>query len=332
MPLPTDFSVRFGVDQPWSIELLDPTNALAPLQFNVAHHADGTGPAIGVQGDTSVQNTLVTHLPEIASPDDINPLDARVFVNGIQTVSMPGTPLDDLFMVETLPGGGVHSTIMPIESNPFADVELRITTNADVELLDLPGGDGRDRVELLVSTNDTRSFTVDAKSFEFLGAGSLVSGLPGLIAHTVDADGGQILTGKTVMTFDAAVTTTALSGWFITSDVRNLGGFGGIIANFELIHKLKGSGNRIGGLTEHERNIISGNSRYGISIGNTSGNVVQGNYIGTDWTGMERLANNSAGISWTYDVGTVIGGSEPGAGNVISGNGNGLRIFGQNAV
>ncbi len=44
------------------------------------------------------------------------------------------------------------------------------------------------------------------------------------------------------------------------------------------------SNNTIGGLTSSARNIISGNTGAGISIGNsgTNGNSVQGNYIGTD--------------------------------------------------
>jgi len=49
------------------------------------------------------------------------------------------------------------------------------------------------------------------------------------------------------------------------------------------------AGNRTGGPSEAERNIISGNHRFGIGIANTLGTIVQGNYIGTNPSGT-RLA------------------------------------------
>ncbi len=70
-------------------------------------------------------------------------------------------------------------------------------------------------------------------------------------------------------------------------------------------------GNVIGGFTPEDRNIISGNS-----VGVYSGaNRVVGNYIGTDPTGMVALPNVYGVLS-----GLFIGGTEPGAKNLISGN------------
>ncbi|HEX4796685.1 MAG TPA: PKD domain-containing protein [Humisphaera sp.] len=93
--------------------------------------------------------------------------------------------------------------------------------------------------------------------------------------------------------------------------------------------------NVIGGTTAAARNIISGNASDGIVIGDktSTGNVIAGNYIGTDITGLHALANVRNGLFLTAlitpngPVGTVVGGSTPGAGNVISGNGNdGIQI------
>ena len=72
--------------------------------------------------------------------------------------------------------------------------------------------------------------------------------------------------------------------------------------------------NTIGGTTPAARNVIAGVLIAG------SGNVVAGNFIGTDPTGNNSLPNGQAGlvISGT-DSGTV-GGTAAGAGNVISGN------------
>src|SRR5439155_24118876 len=54
----------------------------------------------------------------------------------------------------------------------------------------------------------------------------------------------------------------------------------------------------------------------------TTGNVVQGNYIGTDASGTTALPNidNFGGAVLVRAPGNTIGGTAPGAGNVISGN------------
>ncbi len=87
--------------------------------------------------------------------------------------------------------------------------------------------------------------------------------------------------------------------------------------------------NTIGGVTEGARNVISGNGSYGISVegGGTDGNVIAGNFIGVDVTGMAALGNEYHGVNVDGAIGTVIGGSDEGAGNIISGNdGSGIYL------
>ncbi len=91
------------------------------------------------------------------------------------------------------------------------------------------------------------------------------------------------------------------------------------------------SRNTIGGATASARNIIGGNSGAGVAIfGATAiGNVVQGDYIGTDLAGTTPVGNASDGIESTGTFGVFGGATDdghgnpsPGAapGNVISGN------------
>ena len=49
-------------------------------------------------------------------------------------------------------------------------------------------------------------------------------------------------------------------------------------------------------------------------------NVVAGNFIGTDLTGTRPLANRGDGVMILASPSNTIGGSAPGAGNLISGN------------
>ncbi len=84
------------------------------------------------------------------------------------------------------------------------------------------------------------------------------------------------------------------------------------------------SRNTIGGTNALARNAISGNLEYGLwmSDTNTTGNVILGNYIGTDAGGSHPLANGKSGVIIGDSAGNTIGGANPdGSGrNVISGN------------
>ncbi len=92
--------------------------------------------------------------------------------------------------------------------------------------------------------------------------------------------------------------------------------------------------NTIGGTTPADRNIISGNYYEGVELDGalSSGNEVVGNFIGTDASGAAPPANSfgyGSGVA-LFDgaTGNLIGGTSPGAGNVISANGAGVVISG----
>ncbi len=88
-----------------------------------------------------------------------------------------------------------------------------------------------------------------------------------------------------------------------------------------------GVGNTIGGTTAAAKNVISGNGIFGIVLEGgppvAAANIVQGNYIGVDVTGLAALGNGKAGVQVGFSsMNNVIGGAAAGAGNVISGNGS----------
>ena len=83
------------------------------------------------------------------------------------------------------------------------------------------------------------------------------------------------------------------------------------------------SGNTIGGLTTTPGtgagNLISGNTNYGVYVTGASGNLVEGNLIGTDLAGSAALGNVN-GVILIGSSSDTIGGTAAGARNVISGN------------
>jgi streptogramin lyase len=90
----------------------------------------------------------------------------------------------------------------------------------------------------------------------------------------------------------------------------------------------------IGGTTPEDRNIISGN-QWGVwDYGGI--NAIQGNYIGTNASGKVAVGNTEAGM-YLRAGGEQVGGTAPGAGNLISGNSvggqaAGIRVTADNVV
>jgi hypothetical protein len=97
--------------------------------------------------------------------------------------------------------------------------------------------------------------------------------------------------------------------------------------------------NMIGGTAPGAGNLISGNTGAGIVISGyhadagsvPTGNVVEGNAIGTDASGSAPLGNGGAGVVLANGAASnVIGGTAPGAGNTIAYNGGGGVQIGPN--
>jgi CSLREA domain-containing protein len=92
------------------------------------------------------------------------------------------------------------------------------------------------------------------------------------------------------------------------------------------------SNNRIGGTSIAQRNLISANTGKGngggILINGGTGNLIKGNFIGTDIGGMLDRGNEGRGIALNGSSGNTIGGPEAGAGNLIAGNrATGVRLL-----
>ncbi len=138
-------------------------------------------------------------------------------------------------------------------------------------------------------------------------------------------------------------------GNYIGMNAAGSGAIGNIGNGVEIID---GTNNSIGGIgtgtvpgtevpasSAGAGNVISGNDQWGIEIVLSGGSVlarnsVVGNYIGTDATGMTAKPNMFGGIlvnnlSVSDAIPQTIGGTTPGAGNLISGNNQtGIELLG----
>lgn len=136
-----------------------------------------------------------------------------------------------------------------------------------------------------------------------------VAGAGNVISNNVD---GVKLTGD----------DNTVRGNFIGTDVAGATK----LANSRDGIEVQGTGNVIGGGGDHEGNLVSGNDTGVFVEDESSGTLVQGNKIGTAASGRTEIGNILNGVTVHGDD-TTIGGTGPGEGNLISGNGgDGVEI------
>src|SRR5207244_4065761 len=146
------------------------------------------------------------------------------------------------------------------------------------------------------------------------GAGASSSAIRGLEVVRFTGEGIHVENAN-----DVAITGNYI-GTDGTADLGN-GGLGGIavVGNSARTH--------IGGTAAGEGNLISGNGR-GITLNgaNVTDSVIEGNFVGTNAAGTATISpGTQEGILISAAPRTIIGGTAPGAGNLISGNALGIQ-------
>ena len=207
-------------------------------------------------------------------------------------------------MVFNIPGSGLHtitpSTALPTISDP-------VTIDGSTQ----PGFTGSPIIEL---NGSQAGANVDGLR---ITAGSSV--VSGLVINRFSSDGVE-LSGNG---------GNIVEGCFIGTDATGTVDRGNAFRGLNIAS----SNNTIGGTAAATRNVISGNDNTGIFMtAGTTGNLVQGNFIGTNAAGTGAIGNGTGvateGQSGNFSSHTI-GGTAPGARNIISGNnGPGISLGG----
>ena len=128
----------------------------------------------------------------------------------------------------------------------------------------------------------------------------------------------NIISGNTLagIIFDKSNNNTITSNYIGSNATGTLA-----IPNGDGIMLNEANYNIIGGSTITERNILSGNTNTGITFNNTCRhNEIKGNYIGTDFSGLQILSNYTGVLFQSQSNNNTIGGLTANERNVISGN------------
>ncbi len=186
----------------------------------------------------------------------------------------------------------------------------------------------------------------DATGTYALGNGGSGIWLQGGGSHRIGTDGdgmsdaleGNLISGNGTDGVGGESSGNIIAGNYIGTDVTGTLAIANAGAGINLHYS--STGNRIGtngdGLSDDvERNVISGNSSDGLYV--SGGNVLAGNYIGTDATGQLPLGNTGNGVYTSGGdnrIGTDGNGiADAAERNVISANGGiGVRVWSDNIV
>jgi hypothetical protein len=218
-----------------------------------------------------------------------------------------------------------------------AMLDANATAGLDTITFNIPAA-GVQTINLLVVLPEiTDPVVIDAATQPGYAGSPLVE-LNGLGVGTSNANGFFVTAGgSTIRGF--AINRFNRNGIYLSTSDNNViqGNYVGTDATGTIrrgnnygIEVYKSSNNTIGGTTPAARNVISANSFYGISMYG-SNNQIAGNFIGTNAAGTANLGNGISGIDIVNlasppAVNNVIGGTAPGAGNLISGNQRGISI------
>jgi CSLREA domain-containing protein len=212
-----------------------------------------------------------------------------------------------------IPGAGVH-TISPASALPA------ITDAVTIDGYTQPGASKNTQ-----ATGDNAVIEIE---LDGTNAGASTSGL-------VISAGGSTVRGLAVNRFGAAGNTHGDAVEITTNGNTVEGCFlgtnpSGTAAAANANHGLlisNASNNLVGGASPAARNLISGNSQDGIFVADTgggaTGNVIKGNFIGTDATGNSSLGNGASGVAFTAANNNSVGGTGAGAPNTVAFNGHG---------
>jgi CSLREA domain-containing protein len=225
-----------------------------------------------------------------------------------------------------IPGGGVQTISLTLSSLP--DITGPLTIDGYTQ----PGSSPN-----TLANGNNAVLLIELKGNSIIGAPTGGNGLT-----FQSQTGGSVVRGLVINRFDYGIEVLLgagdikIEGNFIGTDPAGSTALGNTIGG---IHLDRASGSTIGGTAPAARNVISGNGsdEGGIRLDSVSDTLVQGNYIGTNAGGTGDLGNSGGGVVFNSIEGVgssnnSIGGTTPGAGNVISGNdGDGVAINGDSS-
>lgn len=210
---------------------------------------------------------------------------------------------------------------------------LDANTNPGLDNIDFSIGTGPQQINIVSSIVATSPVIIDGATQEgFSGTPLIVINGSAMASDALifaaGADGSEfrrLEIGGTLGAFDtAAIAITGANTVTIAGNV--IGGVNVFSRRSRCGIRIHTANNIVGGLTSTDRNVSVNESSEVLLMPTATGNVIQGNYFGLDPTGLIPRFPASVGVSINGASNTVVGGTQPGARNVIITSGNCIQL------
>ena len=252
--------------------------------------------------------------------------------NGDNSSPAPGSLRAAIINANASGGGTINFNIPASDPNCNATTHVCTITPVIRSLPDINAPVTIDGYTQPGASPNTLAEGEDAVLLIELSGGASPSGYGGLVITAPNCTvRGLVINGfnpNGIALFESVATNTHIEGNFIGTNAAGMAAIG----NSTGIYSQRANGNQIGGTDPAARNVISGNG-YGILIENGGGapavgNIIQGNYVGTNAAGTAAVPNQAGGgIVINSGQNNLVGGTTPGASNLVSGNLlSGIRI------
>lgn len=205
-------------------------------------------------------------------------------------------------------GGAIRGAGNLISGNTHDGLEIDITAGSNNTI------EGN-----LIGTNKsgTAALSNDVGVAISAGSGNILGGTTGAAHNLISGNAG-----------DGVWVSSSATGTLVEGNDIGTDGSGAAALHNGIGVLLNSANNTIGGTSAGAGNVISGNTLQGITIATVSatGNTIEGNDIGTSANAAAKVPNGIGVLIETS--GNTVGGTSPGARNIISGNFYGVEIVG----
>jgi hypothetical protein len=283
---------------------------------------------IQIDGTKAGSTAVGLDLNSAASGSTIKGLAVTAFSSGgvlLNDASNVTLSVDEVGVVQ-------KSALVVVSGNSPFGVELENGANHDILTDDVISGQNGNGVVItgsgttnnvvqgsFIGTNPSGSQADPNGNGVVIEAGAASNTIGGTTSAARDVISGNLSLGVEIT--GIGTSKNIVEGAYIGTNAAGTGALPNGINGVDITYGA--TNNTVGGTAAGARNVISGNTFEGVAIafGGTSGNVVEGDYIGTDYTGANRLANGDSGVTITGGAtNNTVGGTTVGARNVISGN------------
>ena len=261
-------------------------------------------------GPDTIDFAIGTGAQTISPASALPAITDSVAIDGTSQPGFGGTPL---VRVDGASAPGATGLVVTSVSSTVRGLELTGWSNRGIEV----AGGGSNLIAGNYIGTDGSNALANVNAGVIVDGGSTNNTIGGTVAGDRNVVSGN---GKGVVVSGSGTNGNVVEGNYIGTNATGTSAIGNGTDGVLVVNGP--TGNTIGGTTPGAGNVSSGNGQAGVDVTASSSNTIEGNYLGTNAAGNGAVGNLKGVGLGGGSPSNVVGGTTPGARNVISGNTN----------